>query len=325
MAHKLEDKDRRALDFHRSQVRENLPEYFMEDYPTFVKFLEAYYDFMDSDGASSFDTEIGNLNSIRDISETPTKYLDQVIAELGSSIKNGDLFVDPRFSARRFGDFYRTKGSERAIQEFFRAFFQSEVEIEYPKGNIFIVGEDRIGAESLRYIQDYRKYQLYSILLKVGLGVRTYRELYKKFVHPAGFYFEGEVSVVGLAENNFFYLNDSTDLYIEDEDVGAKLVTEVFAEAALLSSITGITDSIDGDGPIVRSIRTDIDRNYINLYQTLTIEELNRYFDIKSLVSPNSPKFDDSANIARPDFASEYDNFRFDQNVFGRYNTDSAY
>jgi hypothetical protein len=61
MAHKIEDRHRRLLNYKTSKVKEVLPEFFRSEYPSFINFLEAYYDFMDSDDASSFDTEIHNL------------------------------------------------------------------------------------------------------------------------------------------------------------------------------------------------------------------------------------------------------------------------
>jgi hypothetical protein len=186
MTHKLENVGRRLTNLHNRSVKEVLPEHFASDYPNLVQFLEYYYDFLDSDGGSAFETEINQLFSIRDITETPSEYLDQVIAELGAGLQNGDLFNNPRFTSRRFADHYRNKGSRFAVEEFFRAFFQQEVEVLYPKVDIFTVGRDAIGYDSQKFIQDYKRYQIFSILLKVGLGVPTYRELYKKFAYRFG-------------------------------------------------------------------------------------------------------------------------------------------
>ena len=90
MSHKLEDLGRRPINFANRSVKDVLPEYFAAEYPDLVTFLEKYYDFLDSDGAHAFDTEIKQLYNTRDITETPTEYLDQVIAELGAGLQNGD-------------------------------------------------------------------------------------------------------------------------------------------------------------------------------------------------------------------------------------------
>lgn len=327
MTHKIKDRNRRLLNYKTSKVKEVLPEFFHSEYPTFVNFLEAYYDFMDSDDASSFDTEIHNLYSLRDISETPTKYLNQLISELGSGLGSSDLFVDPRFTTRRFADLYREKGSEKSVKEFFRAFFGQEVEITYPKNNLFVVGESRVGTDSLRYIQNYARYQLYSIVLRVGLGADQYRDLYKQFIHPAGWYFEGEASLEGQASLSPFARTwaDSTDIW-EEEQVGISLVSEVILDEPEISATQlGLYDSTSG----TTTFAGEINLNLITEYQSKTIEELDRFFvSSKELYSINSFKFDDSDDTVNngPDFSMEYDSYvTFDRTMFGRYQADSAF
>lgn len=313
MTHKLENVGRRLTNLHNRSVKEVLPEHFTSDYPNLVQFLEYYYDFLDSDGGSAFGTEINQLFSIRDITETPSEYLDQVIAELGAGLQNGDLFNDPRFVSRRFADHYRNKGSRFSVEEFFRSFFQQEVEVLYPKADIFTVGRDAIGYDSQKFIQDYKKYQVFSILLKVGLGVSTYRELYKKFAHPAGFYFEGIVAVEGEADLGF----DNMPISLADEDGSISLVGEANIDISLFSSTTGLTDSA-GVG-----IRYNIDQ-LINLYSTLTAQEINYYYSsIAEFISPNSFTMDDSGDSNTPLMSLSTETM--DNNMFTRYTSDSAF
>lgn len=325
MAHYVKDRNRRLLNYKTSKVKEVLPEFFQSEYPSFINFLEAYYDFMDSDDASSFDTEIHNLYSLRDISETPTKYLNQIISELGSGLANGDLFNDPRFTTKRFADLYREKGSEKSVREFFRAFFGQEVEIKFPKNDLFIVGESRVGTDSLRFIQNYAKYQLYSIVLRVGLGTDQYKDLYKKFIHPAGWYFEGEASLEGEAILSPFARawKDSTDIAKEAVEPLSLVSEVVLDEPEISATQIAIYDSngttFGGDDLI----------NFISEYQTKTIEELDRFFaSSKELYDINSFKFDDSDDTVNngPDFSMEYDSYvTFDKTMFSRYITDSAF
>ena len=55
--------DRIDINFRRSLIEEILPEYFREDYPNLIAFLEGYYEFQDSD--TNFDGMIHELNTIR--------------------------------------------------------------------------------------------------------------------------------------------------------------------------------------------------------------------------------------------------------------------
>jgi hypothetical protein len=71
MATQLQDLNRRPIALQKSKIKEILPEYFVAEFPTFITFLEKYYEFLDSDGTHSFDTQIQQLFSTRDIDQTP--------------------------------------------------------------------------------------------------------------------------------------------------------------------------------------------------------------------------------------------------------------
>ena len=63
--------NRRPRNFLHRKVREALPEFFTQDYPNLVTFLEKYYDYLDSDGASSFDL----LNTFPNLCKLFEKYV----------------------------------------------------------------------------------------------------------------------------------------------------------------------------------------------------------------------------------------------------------
>ena len=73
---------RRPFNFLDRKVRDVLPEHFTSDYPKFVTFLEKYYDFLDSDGASSFDHNLRALFQLRDTQSIPNNFLPNLISEI---------------------------------------------------------------------------------------------------------------------------------------------------------------------------------------------------------------------------------------------------
>ena len=308
MAHKIKDIGRRDVNFINDRVTDVLPEYFQSEYPEIIQFLDHYYDYLDSD--HNFGDEIKGLFKVRDITESHVEHLNSMIAELGSGLQKGDIFKDPRFTARRFADHYRNKGSRFSTEEFFRTFFGEEVEVIYPKKDVFTVGEDQIGYDSQKYIQDYARYQIFSVLLRVGLGVPTYRALYKKFVHPAGFYFEGEVATEGNANLNVNEMPISIADTIENSIVGQ-------ATMAPLAQ-TNITGLVDSD---TTTFRYGIDE-LASKYADLSINELSRYYQIDELIDPNSPTLDDSATIVS---LMSTTNETMDEDIFRRYASDSSY
>ena len=54
----LLDFSRRDINLTESKVREVLPSHYLSEYPDLVKFLEYYYDWMDSDATHGFDRNI---------------------------------------------------------------------------------------------------------------------------------------------------------------------------------------------------------------------------------------------------------------------------
>lgn len=325
MTHLIEDTGRRDLNFSQAKVKDVLPEYFLYDYPDLVKFLEAYHQFLDSDGDQAFTTEINNLYAARDINQTSLANLDQLIREIGNGLQSASFFQSPRLMTKLLAEFYRAKGSVVSAEGFFRAFYGQEATIEYPKVNILTINDadnnfldHKIGYESLKFIQDNRRYQIFSILIKTGLSTSEYETLYKKFVHPAGFYFEGEVLLEAVGD-----FDDSALTGVDSDEirgisaVGPKLVdVAAFATASPFAQLTGLIDSAGTD------FRVGVDQ-LVSLYQDFTATELNGFYDtVAQMISPNSFKFDDSDTV-RPDTTLTVETM--DNTMFTRYTSDSSY
>jgi hypothetical protein len=314
MAIQLQDLNRRNLPLQKSKVREILPEYFVADYPTFVTFLEKYYQFLDSDGTYAFDTQIHQLFSTRDIDQTPQSLLDTLGKELGQQTSAISLFSDPRYSIRRFGELYRAKGTLVGAEQFFRSFFQIDIpETLYPKENLFTVGSSQIGYENSKVIQDYRRNQIYSILYKVPFGLTQWQDLYKDFVHPAGYYFS--VDVLLQSEVDLDLRTMPTVLF--DSAVGPSLIAEVTSvPATSFEQFTTLQADVD-TGIIYRANPEET----VEKYADFQLDSLDAGYDnLAQLFTPNSFKFDDSnasADSAAPDFSMTFETF--DQEMFDSY------
>lgn len=179
--------DRNNISLRADYVRDVLPEYFATDYPNLIEFLESYYDALDSDG--NFGKIIKDLYEIRDIGKTDLKYLDSLFAEIGLNLSS-QFISNPREILKNLAKFFRVKGSLYSAEGFFRGFFDTYVEIEYPKEKIFLLDDPLsiIGPNSPKKIQDGRLHQILSHLIRTSVPLKQWEQLYKKFVHPAGFY-----------------------------------------------------------------------------------------------------------------------------------------
>jgi len=313
MAIQLKDFNRRNIPLQKSKVREILPEYFAADYPNFITFLEKYYEFLDSDGTYAFDTQIHKLFSTRDIDQTPESLLDYIGQELGSGVSTVGSFEDARYALRRFGEFFRTKGTLVSAETFFRLLFQIEPEIQYPKENLFTVGSSQIGYENGKVILDYARNQIFSILYKVPLGINVWSELYKTFVHPAGYYFSADV----LIEDEVDLSLRTMPTVLFDSAVGPTLIDEA-------SQVSGTSfeqfTTLQADA-VTGIIHRAAQEETVSKYADLQLDSLDTMFDnLAQMFTPNSFKFDDSnASIdsAAPDFSMTFETF--DQEMFDSY------
>ena len=227
----LRDINRRAISVQdKKQVSGILPEYFQTEYPKFASFLEAYYDYSDSDVSPT--KLIDELFLSRDITQVDIDLLSFIEDELLLGQQYFEGFRNKREAADYSSTLYKSKGTKYSIEQFFRVFFNSFVDVKYTKENIFIVGNvhdlekekenhnagitpyapeitvsaSRIGPDDQRYITDDKLYQKYALLIKSTLPINTWRDIYKLFVHPAGMYVAGEVQIISIAEPDYLIM-----------------------------------------------------------------------------------------------------------------------
>ena len=340
MTHSI-DKNRRNQELFSATIDGALPSHFAEQYGedsgSLIKLLDLYYQFLDSSGTNSFGSDIHNLFTARDISETNTKGLDQLIGEIGNGLTASAFFQEPRLMARLLASFYRAKGTLVSVEGFFRGFFNEPLEVEYPKDQIFIVGESNIGFEDRKFIQNNELYQIFSILLKTGISTTDYETLYKKFVHPAGWYFQGEVVTTNEINLNVSHLENVDGL----RPVVDSATTKVFGPELFITPVLPFAEHtlvFDSDNIGAGQIRATL-TSTIEAFQNLTPNELEKFYaNAIELITPNSFTFDDSGNhyvnlgfssadstdldVPRPDFSLEFETM--DNDMFKRYLSDSG-
>ena len=119
-------------------VNRQVPEFVREEYPLFITFLEAYYEYLETKQG----TQLNDLTSkAKDL-----KYLSDVdlsIEDFESNFFNSyaslipkDVEVDKAFLIKNILPLYLAKGSESAFKLLFRMLFNDEVDIILPKNNV---------------------------------------------------------------------------------------------------------------------------------------------------------------------------------------------
>jgi hypothetical protein len=130
-----------------SVVSRQIPEFIREDYPTFVAFVEAYYEYLQEQGV--------DLSTTRDLDKTLDEFVIEFKKELAHNLPQID--ADERFILSHIKDQYLSKGSESSYKLLFRLLFGKKVELTYP------------GTQMLR-ASDGRWNQEISVFAKVDFG-----------------------------------------------------------------------------------------------------------------------------------------------------------
>jgi hypothetical protein len=105
-----------------SIVASQLPEFIRDEYQTFVDFLKAYYEFLE--------TTQKDPTTLRDIDTTLDSFITYFKAELAQKIPYST--VDERFLISRIKDLYLAKGSEASYKLLFRILFNKDITVNYP-------------------------------------------------------------------------------------------------------------------------------------------------------------------------------------------------
>jgi hypothetical protein len=132
----------------QSLVPTQVPEFVREDYPTFVAFIQAYYEYLDLNGV--------DLTSLRDLDSTLDEFIQHFKNELAANMP-ANLEIDDRFLLEHIKNHYLAKGSEQSFKFLFKLLYNKNVQVAYP------------GTQMLR-CSDGRWQQDVSLFIKVTTG-----------------------------------------------------------------------------------------------------------------------------------------------------------
>ena len=193
-----------------SLVPNQVPEFVRADYPTFVAFVEAYYEYLDQQGV--------DLKSLRDLDQTIDTFIQYFKKELAINLPS-DIKVDEKFLLQHIKDQYLAKGSEGSYKLLFRLLYDKNAQLDYP-------GRQMLRASDGKWQQDV------SIFVNVVIGTpdlidgklvdvikpnRTFKVLIDRRQ-----YVEVEIDrIVQLSDNTFEFFIDRK--YFGNIDVGDQI------------------------------------------------------------------------------------------------------
>lgn len=126
--------DPRIEEIISSQIASQFPDFYREEGPIFVAFVQKYYEWLESEGQALYHSR--RQLSYRDIDTTiddflvffTRKYLNGIQLETESNVRQ---------LIKHSLDLYRTKGSERSIDLLFRLVFGVGAQVYFPSKDVF--------------------------------------------------------------------------------------------------------------------------------------------------------------------------------------------
>jgi hypothetical protein len=136
-------------------VNRQVPEFVREDYPLFIAFLEAYYEFLETkQGTQNNDLtqQAKNLRTISDVDDSLDKFESNFFNTYASLIPR-DVAVDKEFLIKNVLPLYLSKGSEASFKFLFRLLFNDEVTILQPRNNILRASDGKWTVDNILKIE----------------------------------------------------------------------------------------------------------------------------------------------------------------------------
>lgn len=117
-----------------SLVDELIPDHVQGSYPKYVEFIKSIAKYLEEESRSGF--MVNRVARQRDIDLVEEEFLTELQNEIGSAVPRG-FAANPRLFYRKLGDLYRSRGTPGSIEAFFRLLYNDNVELYFPKDDLF--------------------------------------------------------------------------------------------------------------------------------------------------------------------------------------------
>ena len=124
-------------------VNKQVPEYVREEYPIFISFLEAYYEFLEqAQGTQKNDVlkQSKDLRYLSDVDASITTF-EESFFNMYASLIPRDVQVSKETLIKNVLPLYLARGNEKSFKLLFRLLFGDEVEVLLPKNNVLKVSD----------------------------------------------------------------------------------------------------------------------------------------------------------------------------------------
>ncbi len=157
-------------------VKEQFPAFYNEEGEIFQVFLKAYYEYLEQQNKTL--DYARNLLEYRDIDKTTSEFLEHFKSTFLSQLP-GLVKADDRLTIKNIMDFYRAKGTPRAVQLLFRLLFDESITVGYPSEDVLKPSTSQFKLP--RYVEVYAS-DLDKLIALEGLEIQGATSGAKAFV-----------------------------------------------------------------------------------------------------------------------------------------------
>ena len=151
-------------------VNRQVPEFIRDEYPLFITFLEAYYEYLETKQGTKLNDLTQRAKDLRYISD-----VDESIADFENNFFNTyatllpkDVQVDKAFLIKNVLPLYLAKGNEKSFKLLFRMLFNDEVDIILPKNAVLRVSDGKWTVDNILKVEDNIR------TVSIANGTQTY-------------------------------------------------------------------------------------------------------------------------------------------------------
>jgi len=128
-------------------VSRQVPEFVRDEYPKFITFLEAYYEFLETQAntaitSNNLVTTAKTLKSIRDVDDSLDRF-ERNFYNTYASLVPLEVQSNKALLFKHLANLYRSKGSEGSFKLLFQLIFGQDVDIVLPKNNVLRVSASK--------------------------------------------------------------------------------------------------------------------------------------------------------------------------------------
>ena len=243
-------------------VQRQIPQHIREEYPLFVKFIQAYYDYL-------YEQQLFDIESIHDIEEVANlaaqdelynSFIDKFKYELAKSFPI-HMVDDKALVFKHLREFYLSRGSEESFKFLFRVLFNKSADIFYPSSQMLRVSDGKWEQDTAIFIKPVIQTDLgdiagsfVKITLSSGRVIDTYIKRIVRYSSEIYEVFITREHASEIAAGNIFEItNDLDDVAIDSAVYDGVNVTVSYTPSnhtIAVGDVVTITDS-DHDGSYV--------------------------------------------------------------------------